>query len=490
MRTLCLVAALCLVVSGCNVAGPAAITAGRPNYNEVIHNTNDEQVFENVLRVHFNESTLFLDVTEVDAAMTIQGVVNGGASGIGSPVTTSTPTRTAGGGTVGNVAITLEYAETPTIRYVPLQGQALVAQVLTPISVDNLVYLYASDWSVGSILTFAVDKITPRFQDYWSAVNAIIELDNYRTIAVWSERSAHSKRTPENENTPPSNQPAAASRSDTLVLYFEPDHPDLGPLSSAEGTEKQKLAAAQKISEHLWIRLLRLYYGTQPDNVSRGTLELCDSLVDNWEQFARKKECKDLPKRLELSTVPQVTASGITVPPSLRMRSALGGLKQATEPPGMIGFITDPATLTAIRKRGGTDFYTLLPSEVGPGAISEFTEEDKAATQTIAQWIKNNFKTSTLGTYHVYEETNDFTAHRLETRLARLRRYILVRVSKMPPDDAYVASNIGGQWYSIDNDDAISKQNFALISQILTMQAVPPQQPPLTPTIVVGGAGG
>lgn len=41
-------------------------------------------------------------------------------------------------------------------------------------------------------------------------------------------------------------------------------------------------------------------------------------------------------------------------------------------------------------------------------------------------------------------------------------------------------------WYAIQDSDAISKRNLALVAQIATIQAVPPSTSPLTPSAALG----
>jgi hypothetical protein len=84
-----------------------------------------------------------------------------------------------------------------------------------------------------------------------------------------------------------------------------------------------------------------------------------------------------------------------------------------------------------------------------------------------------------------------------EEYLNSLRRYILIVRAPQCPAETYVSyfddhkfdEHRGGCYY-IDKDDYISHQNFLLVDQFLTMQAVPPQSAPLTPTISVGGNKG
>ena len=64
---------------------------------------------------------------------------------------------------------------------------------------------------------------------------------------------------------------------------------------------------------------------------------------------------------------------------------------------------------------------------------------------------------------------------------------MLIAVSDAPPENAFASINHGGKWYYIFDDDEVSKKTIALIIQINTIQAIPTQSAPLTPTISVGG---
>jgi hypothetical protein len=86
--------------------------------------------------------------------------------------------------------------------------------------------------------------------------------------------------------------------------------------------------------------------------------------------------------------------------------------------------------------------------------------------------------------------SEDYSRARDERELGYLRTYLIIETSKEPPSNAYVSVQArDGTWYSISKEDAISKSNFALIAQIMTMRAIPSQTPPLTPTIPVAGRG-
>ena len=63
---------------------------------------------------------------------------------------------------------------------------------------------------------------------------------------------------------------------------------------------------------------------------------------------------------------------------------------------------------------------------------------------------------------------------------------MLIAVSDAPPENAFASINHGGKWYYIFDDDVVSKKTLALVIQINTIQAIPSQSAPLTPTISVG----
>jgi hypothetical protein len=161
--------------------------------------------------------------------------------------------------------------------------------------------------------------------------------------------------------------------------------------------------------------------------------------------------------------------------PVLRTRSALGLIKAAATLEAPIEFLpADQAKQLRAEPRNDhhlkTGFFVL----------------DGETNNDTARWARETncyLYTRWLGS------ENDVRA-REERELGYLRRYLLVEISEEPPTDAYIS--VRGQdkkWYSISNADKISRNNFALITQIMTMRAVPSQTPPLTPTIPVAGRG-
>jgi hypothetical protein len=83
-----------------------------------------------------------------------------------------------------------------------------------------------------------------------------------------------------------------------------------------------------------------------------------------------------------------------------------------------------------------------------------------------------------------------------EHRLATARRFLMIVESDQPPGEAlpgvpiFVAWRSSRHWYAIADDDETTKRNFALVSELMTIMAIPTQTNQPQPTVSVGGRGG
>src|SRR5271169_2800988 len=182
LRRLHGVFAACMFLTACQHLGPWALEQGRERY-EKIHITSRDQLLANIIRVAYSENPLFMDVSEVDAAELIQGTVSAGETGLGGhsgltgtgaavifPNNSGAIAGSEISSHAGAVSGSVEYQESPTIRYFPLSGQALVAQISTPITVTSLANLYTSEWPFLSILDFALSSATPNYVNSFAAI--------------------------------------------------------------------------------------------------------------------------------------------------------------------------------------------------------------------------------------------------------------------------------------------------------------------------------
>ena len=172
----------------------------------------------------------------------------------------------------------------------------------------------------------------------------------------------------------------------------------------------------------------------------------------------------------------------------MRLRSALGILKAGSEPPDQFIEFVCPSTFDTIKKSAwneGKDFYTLLPTHESGESVSDAAVEDD-----LAAWIRKCKKEDSLNTADAAENIDDPKARKKEEVLGHLRRYVLVVTQKDgPPSTAYVSAYSSSlhMWCYIDGGDDISKRNFALLGQFLTIQAVATSPPPITYALPAGG---
>jgi hypothetical protein len=431
------VAVAAMTLSACSVVGPASIDHGRTSYNEVIEDTSRQQALLNVVRVSKGESPLFIDVTEVDAATSAGGTLGGGVSGLGATANFKSTSAGTIQGPVEAITGSVSYQEAPTVRYFPLSGNALIAQVSTPMSPDSLVNLYNSDWPLAAILDLSVNRVTSGYEDYDAAIDAMIDLDLYGALIL------------------------AATSRDNLTLY--PAKRNVAERQAQCDGKKSK--DAEEIVAVLWRRLA--YY-------INGSSGAASSIT------IRSKASESLQERGQ--------------PPFLQTRSALGVMKAATEttgrpsiaflPPEDVRRIIDDYKIRPAFCRA--PFYTLVPTTFHPSVFghgSEFgqlTETENKVADVISQ------RDRSLVTMYTDKPILKAQELRAESDLVNARKFMLIAVSDAPPENAFASINHGSKWYYIFDDDDVSKKTLALIIQINTIQAIPSQSAPLTPTISVG----
>jgi hypothetical protein len=109
--------------SGC--LGPKAVRYTRLRYNEVVRDTNDEQLLINIVRLRYADSPIFIDLPNI----TSQFEVSGGGNYLGGY-----GDQTPGRASFGSGQLSLR--DTPTLSYHPREGREIAKSLLTPLSAD------------------------------------------------------------------------------------------------------------------------------------------------------------------------------------------------------------------------------------------------------------------------------------------------------------------------------------------------------------------
>jgi hypothetical protein len=123
---------LALLLCGCNVAGPAALSDGRSAYNSIVNQTEDEQLLTAIVRSRYDQTFGLLAVTGITANIRVSSSL-GVNAGIGP--------RSSFEGNLVPLSAGAAYEENPTISYVPVRGEQFVEKMLAPLSADQTLLL-------------------------------------------------------------------------------------------------------------------------------------------------------------------------------------------------------------------------------------------------------------------------------------------------------------------------------------------------------------
>src|SRR5580658_1906140 len=112
-RRVVVLAAMWAGVSGC--LGPKAVRYTRLRYNEVVRDTNDEQLLMNIVRLRYADSPVFIDLPNITSQFEMSGGT-GYLGGYGNQFKGGTTS-------LGNGSLSLR--DTPTLSYHPREGREI-----------------------------------------------------------------------------------------------------------------------------------------------------------------------------------------------------------------------------------------------------------------------------------------------------------------------------------------------------------------------------
>lgn len=185
-------------ISGC-VMGPKLLPKTRFNFNEAIAQSWGQQLLLNLVRLRYRDNPVFLEVGSIVSSYSFNANssigLNVGDDGGG-------PWGYDGGGGI-------EYNESPTVTYSPLQGEEFTNRLLTPISPNVLVLLSQSGWSVERLFLCCVQRMNglsnalgasgptpsyvPSYQDFRRTASLFRELQVRERLFVDAEGDGESK---------------------------------------------------------------------------------------------------------------------------------------------------------------------------------------------------------------------------------------------------------------------------------------------------------
>ncbi|MCH8967130.1 MAG: hypothetical protein IID43_05590 [Planctomycetes bacterium] len=141
-----------LSIGGC-IQGPSALRLSRARYNEAIQRTTDEQLLLNLVRLKYRDAPLFVEVGSIQAQFVFeQSATIGGTLNENVGVNPLNPN-------VLNLGGKAVYTEKPTVSLTPLQGDDFVKRLLSPISLDTILLLCRSGWSIERVFRLTVHRM-------------------------------------------------------------------------------------------------------------------------------------------------------------------------------------------------------------------------------------------------------------------------------------------------------------------------------------------
>lgn len=138
--------------SGC-VFGPTALQMSRASYNEAIQRTTNEQLLLNLVRLRYRDVPFVLEVGSVSAQFELRQ----DASAVGTLRENVGPNKPNPHSL--DVGMGVTFFDRPTVTFSPVQGQEFVQRLMTPLTLETIVLLQRSGWSIERVLRLTVQQI-------------------------------------------------------------------------------------------------------------------------------------------------------------------------------------------------------------------------------------------------------------------------------------------------------------------------------------------
>ncbi len=194
--------AMVMVAGGCTTLGARAMKGERLHLNAALKQTNDEQLLLNLVRLRYRDTPAFLEVSSIASQSRFEASLEAGAELERTEV--DTDLFTFGGAAT--------YSSQPTLTYTPLQGDAFIQRLLTPLTLEKLGLLYQSGWNMRRVFLLAVLSMNgvknaprasgptpgraPEYRDFLRAVELLVELDKRSLVDLAYEARPAAEKSP------------------------------------------------------------------------------------------------------------------------------------------------------------------------------------------------------------------------------------------------------------------------------------------------------
>ena len=182
-----------LLLAGCQMLGPTALSTGRSTYNDVIARSGSEQTLGLIVRLRYADPIGLLTVSSVTAGLKFSAEAKSEV-GFGP--------RANYAGQLVPFSADIGYEDSPTIAYTPVDGEAFLREWLSPVTMETLALVLQS-WPESALLA----RLIERMNGLRSGANTTVEertafhraatlLVEFRTrgMASWAQQSGNAGR--------------------------------------------------------------------------------------------------------------------------------------------------------------------------------------------------------------------------------------------------------------------------------------------------------
>ncbi len=432
-----LLALTCLLLAGCNSVGPRAVRSARFPYNEALIQTWNEQLLLNLVRLRYRDTPYFLQATSLTTQYELSGSASAGA------------TLIEGGDGEASLGTGVFVAETPTVSYVPIQGEKLVKQLMNRIPLDDVMILPQSGWSIERVLRLTVDRLgdipnapsttgpTPSYRPHFESFKDFachlrrLQIKGKVGLTVDPLEGGGNGDGNETEAAPPtyrytlvlheSASPPRRVPSDVEECDYAPDLAD-GP---DRDVQEIRRALTQSLSE-------AHSHASVPERAPPTSTFFLELPPEKGQEDGRPRKVRLTPR--SLMGILYFLSQAVEVP----RRDLEAGLATPT------GAEKEPLGPRAAERLGCTEPprpAVSLMEESGERAEEETSEEDEGA-RSPDDWSRQ-----------LYDG------------------FFRVHCSRSRPEGAYVRIRYRGHWFYIADHDRSTKSTWNLLSQIVSLQA-------------------
>jgi hypothetical protein len=136
---------------GCQSIGPNVLNRDRYHYNLAMNYSSNQELLLNMVRLRYDESTVVLKVGTISSNPHI-----GTGANLQSTLSFPNPGKTTGTATPG---ASVDYSDSPTMSYSPLDGPEFTQSFLRPLSLEDLGLLMQDAWSIPRIMRIGLQRV-------------------------------------------------------------------------------------------------------------------------------------------------------------------------------------------------------------------------------------------------------------------------------------------------------------------------------------------